>query len=88
MLQESPDVTEMEREQIVEYLSRNFAKKVNVNKAPAAEIEATLEIPAKDAAAIVAYRTAQGAFKSVDDLKKVPGLDAKTVEFNKRRVEF
>jgi competence protein ComEA len=88
MLQEAPDVTEMEREQIVEYLSRNFAKKVNVNKAPAAEIAATLEIPTKDAASIVAYREAQGGFKSLEDLKKVAGLDARVVESNKRRVEF
>ena len=88
MLQESPDVSDMEREQIVEYLSRNFAKRVNVNKAAAAEIAATLEIPAKDAAAIVAYREAQGGFKSLDDLKKVPGLDARAVDSNKRRVEF
>jgi competence protein ComEA len=88
MLQEAPDVTEMERDQIVEYLSRSFSKKVNVNKAAAGEIAATLEIPAKDAAAIVTYREAQGAFKSVDDLKRVPGLDAKVVELNKRRVEF
>lgn len=88
MLQESPDVTEMEREQIVEYLSRSFAKKVNVNQAAAAEIAATLEISAENAAAIVAYRGKQGNFKSVDDLKKVPGLDARTVDLNKRRVEF
>ncbi|HXP86419.1 MAG TPA: helix-hairpin-helix domain-containing protein [Bryobacteraceae bacterium] len=88
MLQEEPDVSDMEREQIVEYLSRNFSKKVNVNKATAGEIAATLEIPAEDAAAIVAYREAQGGFKSLDDLKKVPGLDARAVESNKRRVEF
>jgi competence protein ComEA len=88
MLQEEPDVSDMEREQIVDYLSRNFAKKVNVNKAVAGEIAATLEIPAKDAAAIVAYREAQGGFKSPDDLKKVPGLDARVVESNKRRLEF
>jgi competence protein ComEA len=88
MLQEEPDVTEMEREQIVEYLTRNFGKRVNVNKAAAKEIEAGLEITAKDAAAIVAYRESNGGFKSLDDLKKVPGLDGRLVELNKRRVEF
>jgi competence protein ComEA len=88
MLQESPDVSEMEREQIVEYLSRNFAKKVNVNKAPVAEIAATLEIASKDAAAIVAYRESKGGFKTLDDLKKVPGLEAREVDANRRRVEF
>ena len=88
MLQEEPDVNEMEREQIVDYLSRNFAKRVNVNRAAAGEIEAGLEMSGKDAAAIVAYRESKGGFKSIDDLKKVPGLDARVVEANKRRVEF
>lgn len=88
MLQEEPDVSEMERGQIVEYLARNFAKRVNVNKATAGEIEVGLEISSKDAAAIVSYRESSGGFKSLDDLKKVPGLDARLVESNKRRVEF
>lgn len=88
MLQEEPDVTDMEREQIVDYLTRNFAKRINVNKATAREIEVGLEISGKDAAAMVAYRESSGGFKSLDDLKKVPGLDARLVESNKRRVEF
>lgn len=88
MLQEEPDVSEMERGQIVEYLARNFAKRVNVNKATVGEIEVGLEISSKDAAAIVSYRESSGGFKSLDDLKKVPGLDARLVESNKRRVEF
>jgi competence protein ComEA len=88
MLQEEPDVNEREREQIVDYLARNFAKRVNVNRAAAGEIEAGLEMSGKDAAAIVAYRQSKGEFKSIDDLKKVPGVDARVVEVNKRRVEF
>jgi competence protein ComEA len=59
-----------------------------VNKATPGEIEAGLEISGKDAAAIVAYRGASGGYKSLADLKKVPGLDARVVESNKRRVEF
>jgi competence protein ComEA len=88
MLQEEPDVTEKEREQIVDYLARNFTKRVNVNKAAAQEIETGLEISAKEAAAIVGYREKNGAIKSLDDLKKVPGLEARVVEANQRRVEF
>jgi competence protein ComEA len=88
MLQEEPDVSEMERDQIVDYLARNFAKRINVNEARAAEIAAGLEISGKDAAAIVAYRESRGRFESLDDLKKVPGLDPRVVESNKRRVAF
>src|SRR5207248_11663441 len=88
MLQEEPDVTETERQRIVDYLARNFPKAVNVNKAGAAEIEAVLDIPAKDASAIVSWRTSKGNFKTLDDLKKVPGLDAARIESNKQRFEF
>jgi competence protein ComEA len=88
MLQEEPDVTEAERQRIVDYLARSFPKKVNVNKAGAAEIEAVLEIPAQDASAIVRWRESKGSFRTLDDLKRVPGLDAARIESNKQRVEF
>jgi competence protein ComEA len=87
MLQEEPDVTEKESGQIVEYLSNTFFKKVNVNTAPAKDLEDALEITAKDAAAITAYRSTN-AFKTVDDLKKVPGIDGAKLESNRARLEF
>jgi competence protein ComEA len=87
MLQEETDVTEAERQQIVDYLSRSFPKKVNVNRASPKEIEEALEISAKEAASVVAYR-AKAPFKTLDDLKKVPGVDAAKIETNKLRVEY
>jgi hypothetical protein len=33
MLQEDPDITQKERDQIVEYLAKNFPPKSNINKA-------------------------------------------------------
>ncbi|MFK7739682.1 MAG: ComEA family DNA-binding protein [Planctomycetota bacterium] len=48
---------------------------LDINKATAAEIAATLEgIGPKKAAAIVAYRKKNGALKTTDDLLQVPGL--------------
>jgi competence protein ComEA len=88
MLQEEPDVTQPERDRIVDYLSRSFPKHVNVNTAASKEIETALELSPKDADAIVAYRQSKGAFKTVDDLKKVPGLDAAKIESNKSRLDF
>ena len=88
MLQECPDVVQEERERIVEYLSKNFYKKVNVNKAPSKDLAAALEIDAKDADAIVRYREQKGAFKTLDDLKKVPGLDMAKIEAKKERLEY
>jgi competence protein ComEA len=88
MLQEELDVTQPERDKIVEYLAKSFPAKVNVNKAEAKELETALELSAENAAAIVRYRGQKGDFKTVDDLKKVPGLDAAKIESRKDRLEF
>src|ERR1035437_9899287 len=66
--------------EILDYLILNFRKPINVNLASAKSLEAELELSTKEAEAIVAYRERNGAFKSVEELKKVPGLDAKKVE--------
>jgi competence protein ComEA len=57
-----------------------FAAPVNVNQASPQEIAAALSGigPAK-AKAIVDYRTANGPFKSVQDLAKVKGIGQKTL---------
>lgn len=88
MLQEDPDVTQMERDTIVAYLARTFPRRVNVNTAAAKDLEAVLEISSKDAAAIVAYREDKGSFKTADDVKKVPGVDAAKIEGAKARLDF
>ena len=88
MLQEEPDVTQAEREQIVDYLAKSFPARVNVNTAAAKDIETGLELSAENAAAIVRYRERNGVFKTVDDLKKVPGIDAAKIEAKKDRLEF
>jgi competence protein ComEA len=94
MLQEDQDVTQQEREIIVNYLAASFPQpakvpaKVNVNKAAAADLEAALDLSGKDAQAIVRYRSEKGNFKTLDDLKKVPGLDPAAVDSWKDRLEF
>ena len=47
-----------------------------------------LDVPAGVAEAIVAYRQANGDYKTLDDLKKVPGLDGGKVEAQKARIVF
>ena len=88
MLQECPDVTQAERNRIAEYLAQNFPRHVNVNKASAKEIQTVLEISAQEAEAVVRYRETKGAFLTVDDLKKAPGIDGAKIEAMKARVEF
>jgi len=77
--------------EILDYLTKNFGPggpAINVNKASAADLESGLSLTAKEAAAIVKYRTDKGAFKAVDDLKKVPDLDFKKIEAQKDRLVF
>ena len=74
--------------EIVDYLTKTFPKQVNVNKAPASQLTAALELSARDAEALVRYREQNGAFKSIEDLKKVPELDVKKVESKKDRLVF
>ena len=88
MLQEDPDITQQERDRIVEYLAKSFPPKVNVNKVAAKELVESLEISAQEADAIIRYRDKNGSFKTVDDIKKVPGLDAKKIEAYRERLEF
>ena len=89
MLQESTDIPDSDVDTIVAYLATNFpVVKVKVNKAGAKDLETGLELTAKESEAIVQYREAKGNFKTLDDLKKVPGLDAKKIDSKKDRLEF
>jgi competence protein ComEA len=73
--------------QINDYLTKNFGQ-VNVNKAPSAEIASVLEVTSAQADAIVKYRTDNGDFKTIDDLKKTPGLETAKLDTKKDRVVY
>ena len=53
---------------------------VNLNTATEADFQTISGIGQKRAQDIIAYREANGKFKSVDDLKNVTGIGAKTLE--------
>ncbi len=93
MIERGAKGTEDEFFDVVDYLATNFSKtspviKINVNKATAKDLENSLRIPEKQAAAIVHQREEKGDFKSVDDLVKVPGVDASRIEASKKRLAF
>ncbi|HFH9840337.1 TPA: helix-hairpin-helix domain-containing protein [Streptococcus suis] len=54
--------------------------KVNLNTATEADLQTISGIGAKRATDIIAYREANGGFKSVDDLNNVSGIGDKTME--------
>lgn len=91
MLNGDDSVKAADRETIADYLAACFPKpagKVNVNKAPAKDLEIALELSRQDAEAIVRYRMENGYFHTRDDLKKVPGLDTAKVESRKELLKF
>ena len=67
--------------------SAAFAGPVNVNTADAETISAELQgVGISKAIAIVEYRKANGPFKTADDLARVKGIGARTVEINRRNI--
>jgi len=84
--------TDQEFQAVVDYLAKNYQgdalPRINVNKARAIELESGLTLKRSEAAAIIDYRTKRGDFKSIEDLKKVPGIDVAKIEAKKDRLTF
>lgn len=77
---------------ILDYLAKHYpadeVPRVNVNTARAIELEAGLSLRRSQAAALIAYREKNGAFKNLEDLKKVPALNAAHLDARKHRIAF
>ena len=84
--------TQKDFDTIVDYLAATYpadeVPRINVNEARAVELESGLSLPRSQAAAIIQYRTKNGDFHSIDDLKKVPGVDTAKIEAKKDRLLF
>jgi competence protein ComEA len=87
---------EDELETILTYLTKNYgpqsptatAAKVLINTESAADLAAHLGLSQKAADAIVAYREKNGPYKTIDDVKKVPDIDAKKIDEKKDLLSF
>jgi competence protein ComEA len=69
------------------YLVRNHTN-VNVNTASATEIAPVLAVSESTAQAIVTRRKQIGAFKTIEELAKVPGVDAAQLQARRDRIVF
>jgi len=79
--------TDEEFDRLTRFLLRNWTR-VNINTASAAEIAPVLDVSMETAEAIVKQRSANGNFKSPDELKKIPGVNAQKIDARKERIAF
>ena len=82
--------TAAEFEQITDYLATNFKgeapKPINLNTASSIELESVAALLRKEAAIWIAWRNKNGGCKTLDDLKKVPGLPFKKIDERRDRL--
>jgi competence protein ComEA len=87
MRQRGAKVSEEEFPIVLDYLSTYFLgeapQPLNVNTASQIDFEAAGGLLRREAAAVIQYREKHGRFKTLDELKKVPGLDFKKIESRK-----
>jgi len=90
MVDRGAQATDQEVAAIIDYLAQNFGKdsKIWVNTAPFSELKNVLQLTVKEAQAVSDWRDQNGSFKSLEDLKKVPGVDAAKIEAKKDRIAF
>jgi len=73
--------------QILAYLDKHYSL-IFINTATSKDLESTLDVEPAVAEAIVSRRTEHGAYKSIDDLKQVPGVIPSAIEARKDRLIF
>ena len=75
---------------VLDYLSTHFKgeapKPVNLNTAPAIDLESVAGLLRKEAAALIAYRAKHGPCKALEDLKKIPGVDFRKIDRRRDRL--
>jgi competence ComEA-like helix-hairpin-helix protein len=88
MVSRGAEGTEEDASVVISYLTRNYGKPLDINKATAKQIQAGLSFSAAHAELIVRHRTENGPFKSFDDLQKVPGLSQKLLDEQKKNILY
>jgi competence protein ComEA len=84
--------TAEELQAVLGYLEKNFPPEalppININTARAIELESRFSLKRSEAAAILKYRQEHGDFKSIEDMKKVPGIDFSKIEAKQDSLVF
>ncbi len=86
------DVSEADFALVVDYLAASFPADImpplSVNTARAIDFESRLSLRRSESAALIKYRNEHGNFKSISDLKKVPGIDPAKLDAKKDILTF
>jgi hypothetical protein len=84
--------TDEELAAILEYLATHFlgeaGELLNVNAATAVQLESVLELLRRESAAFIEYRDKVKGFKSLDDMKNIPGVPFKKIDAKKDWITF
>jgi competence protein ComEA len=88
MISRGAELADAEADKLIDYLATHLGPRVNVNKASAGDLAKVLGVTPEAGAAVVEYRTKNGAFKSIEDLKAVPALAGKDIDSKKTDIEF
>jgi len=91
-----PGATKPDLDAVLQYFVTNYPKveapvdanKVNMNKAPAAEIAARLDLTTAEGEAIVHYRETHGDFKEWRDMLIIYGVDGRKIQARQERMAF
>ena len=88
MVTRGASMTDDQFSTILSYLSTSFPLKLNLNTATMEEIASGLGLKVKDAKAIVAAREKNGAFTSIDDLRKIQGIEFRRIRAKEDSISF
>jgi competence protein ComEA len=84
--------TDEEYKLVLDYLAKYYPAedlpKVNVNQDPAIQLESILALKRSEARLLINYREQNGPFRSLEDLKKVQGIEFAKLEAKKDRILF
>ncbi len=83
-------ITDPDTAASLDYLATHFLgeaeRPINVNTAPQIDLESVAGLLRREAAAVIEYRDKNGPFKTLDDMKKVPGVDFKQIDSRRDRL--
>ena len=81
-----------EFEAILGYLTKHYGAQapgpINMNQANMVDLETGLLLRRSEARAVIQQRSKDGPFKSINDLRNIPGVDFRKIESKQNRLVF